>query len=256
MSSVDAARPVRANLLVRYGEFVFRYRNWLFPAVMGAVFLGFRPWPPAQQAALGYWLDGLGILIGLIGQAVRAGTVGLAYIKRGGLNKRVHAEHLVVEGIFSHCRNPLYVGNLLMVLGLLLIHGNPWVFVLGGAFFVFSYIAVVAAEERFLGRKFGPSYAAYCRRVNRWLPDPRGLRVTLRSMRFNWRRVVIKEYSSFTSWVVTVCLLVGWDALRNRGLPGGASQLLAALGVAGAALLMAIAVRLLKKRGLLREKAP
>ena len=253
VDSPEASPGPFVRWFVRYGEFVFRYRNLLFPAVMGLVFLVFRPVYPHGGAAADRWLDALGVLVGLAGEGVRAAVVGLAYIKRGGLNKRVHADTLVVEGVFAHSRNPLYVGNLLMLLGLLIVHNNPWVYLLGGAFFLLSYRAIVAAEERFLGAKFGDAYRDYCRRVNRWLPDPRGFGGTLASMEFNWRRVVLKEYSSFTSWVVTVCLLLAWAALRNQGPESAAPRLLAVTVLALATLAAGLLVRTLKKRGILRE---
>jgi hypothetical protein len=41
----------------------------------------------------------------------------LAYIVRGGKEGKPYAEGLVTRRNFNHCRNPLYVGNILMLLG-------------------------------------------------------------------------------------------------------------------------------------------
>src|SRR5678815_5444661 len=59
-----------------------------------------------------------GLLIALSGQVLRAVTIGLEYIIRGGRNRQVYAEKLVTGGMFAHCRNPLYVGNFLVLVGL------------------------------------------------------------------------------------------------------------------------------------------
>jgi len=59
----------------------------------------------------------LGLITTVLGQAVRGATIGLAYIVRGGKEGKPYADGLVTEGIFRHCRNPLYVGNILMLLG-------------------------------------------------------------------------------------------------------------------------------------------
>ncbi len=59
----------------------------------------------------------IGLIITVSGQVIRGATIGLAYIIRGGKNKKVYAEDLVTTGIFAHCRNPLYVGNILMLAG-------------------------------------------------------------------------------------------------------------------------------------------
>src|SRR5581483_667841 len=149
---------------------------------MVALFLGFRPVLWRGSMAADAWLDGLGLVVALTGQGLRAAVIGYAYIKRGGVNKRIHADQLVTEGLFAHARNPLYVGNLLILAGLFIIHNHPAVYMLGGLYFVSAYIAIVAAEERFLSDKFGGAYDDYCRRVPRWLPDLRGLRDTLGRM--------------------------------------------------------------------------
>ena len=69
----------------------------------------------------------MAVLIAMSGLAVRGVVIGLAYIKRGGLNKKVYAANLVTEGMFSVCRNPLYVGNMLIYTGEFLMFGNPLV---------------------------------------------------------------------------------------------------------------------------------
>jgi hypothetical protein len=72
--------------------------------------------------------------------------------------------------------------------GLLIVHGHPLVWLIGGLFFGFAYVSIVAAEEGFLAAKFGPDYAAYCAQVNRWLPDIRRLGEAHEDMTFNWRQ--------------------------------------------------------------------
>ena len=241
------------GLFVGYGHFVFRHRNRLFPAVMVVQFLAFPPVRFMDSAAADAWLDVVGLAIALLGQAWRVMIVGLAYIKRGGVNKKVHADALVTDGIFRHCRNPLYVGNIIVVFGLFVIYNNPWLYLFGGAFFLISYMAIVAAEEKFLKAKFGVAYEDYMQRVNRWLPSLGGLSETLASMRFNWRRVLIKEYSTWTSWMVVACLLIGYEAVYWSGLAAARPTLIAAgLGIL-VILLLAVFLRHLKKTQRLRE---
>ena len=243
----EASRAPAPGLLVRYGEFMFRYRNLVFPLVMLALFAGFRPLVDGPA-----WLPALAIVVAVAGQVVRVAVVGLAYIKRGGVNKRVYADTLVVDGIFTHCRNPLYVGNALILAGLFLLHGDGRALAIGGVFFALSYIAIIAAEERFLAAKFGDQYRDYCARVPRWIPRLAGLGATLGSMRFNWTRVVVKEYGSAATWVIGACLLLTW-----RGIAAGAPLAQASpwLVVALGALVAASVVRVLKKSGRLRERA-
>ncbi len=200
-------------MLIAYGNFLFRYRNILFPAVLFVLFIFFKPYPFAEDENLDIWLDITGILIILIGQGIRAAVIGLAYIKRGGKQKRIHADTLVTEGIFAHCRNPLYVGNLFIIIGFLVIYNNFWVYLLGGGFFLFSYIAIVAAEELFLHRKFGAEFEQYRKRVNRWFINLRGIRKTLSTMTFNWQRVLFKDYTTFLTWFLTVFLILSFEQI-------------------------------------------
>jgi protein-S-isoprenylcysteine O-methyltransferase Ste14 len=199
-------------LLIRYGNFMFRYRNRAFPILFVLIALAFPPTAEISGRA-DLWLDVAALAVALSGELLRILTVGLEYIKRGGLNKQVYADHLVTEGLFAHCHNPLYVGNVMIAVALFTILDRIEAFVVGGALFTLTYIAIVAAEERYLHAKFGAVYEAYCRHTNRWIPDLRGIRATVSGMRFNWRRVLLKESTSFYGWVVAAFVL---DGLENR----------------------------------------
>lgn len=242
------------SLFIRYGNFLFKYRNIVFPLVLFALLFGFYPVQSLGNADWSAGMNLLGFLISLMGEGIRVAVIGLAYIKRGGVNKRVHADTLVAEGIFAHCRNPLYLGNLLILFGLFIIHNNPWVYLLGFGFFLIAYSAIVAAEESYLSTKFGVDYQNYCYQVNRWLPQLGGLRKTLKSMRFNWRRAVTKDYASAYSWMVLVLLLIGYEHLLLSSAEEAAFWL-RELGIVFVLLTTAfIIVRFLKKSGCLAEK--
>jgi len=199
--------------LVRYGNFLFRYRNGVFPLVMVALFALSRPHWPAGRDDYDTLLDITGFVVALVGQLIRSGAVGYAYIIRGGKNKQVYAEELVTRGLFNHSRNPLYLGNLLIVLGLLLVWNSTFAYLVGGAFFLVGYIAIVAAEEVFLRRKFGAQYDAYAVRVPRWRIRLGDFRSSLEGLSFSWRRVVLKEYNSAAFWVGIALALMLVDSL-------------------------------------------
>lgn len=208
--------------MVQIGNFFFKYRNWVFIPLYLALFI---PSPPLLTLEHRHWLLLVGLSITIAGQALRGATIGLAYIERGGRNKQVYASTLVTEGLFHHCRNPLYIGNILMLLGVGIL-ANSWLYLL--VFipaFLFIYQAIVLAEEHFLRGKFGAEFDDYCQRTHRWLPVLRGLQKTFTSMQFNWRRYLIKEYNTQYIWLLGIVLLLlyrypeltGYDtALRNR----------------------------------------
>jgi protein-S-isoprenylcysteine O-methyltransferase Ste14 len=76
---------------------------------------------------------------------------------------------LVVDGIYRHTRNPLYLGTTLIYLGLGVAAGSLWAIVLVAPLLWVINVGVVAREERYLERKFGDAYRAYKARVRRWI---------------------------------------------------------------------------------------
>src|SRR5262245_17894728 len=98
--------------MITIGNFLFHYRNGLFPLVYALLIFKSQPLlPDYRVAAL------LGFFVAASGQLLRAITVGLEYIIRGGRQRQVYADKLVQGGVFAHCRNPLYVGNFIILVG-------------------------------------------------------------------------------------------------------------------------------------------
>jgi protein-S-isoprenylcysteine O-methyltransferase Ste14 len=230
--------------MVALGNFLYRTRLYVFPLACLLVFLpGPRIWQEDLVAAF------LGFAIALTGQVIRAGTIGLVYIVRGGKNRQVYAKDLVTDGVFGHSRNPMYVGNLLILSGMA-VTSNCWSTVLVAIpLTAFIYRAIVAAEENYLRGRFGAAFDEYCSSVPRFVPRLSGLGETFSSMDFRWRRVLVKEYGTPTAWVLVWCGIVYWN-LRRHGelaLYGCAAQCLlvvALLAVAGW-----VTARYLKKSG-------
>lgn len=213
MSAEQGAPTLPPPLLVRYGNFLFHHRNKLFPIVLLSLFFAFRPVLLGGDERLDHYLDAAGVFVALAGQLLRVAVIGYVYIIRGGKNERIYAEDLVTGGFFSHSRNPLYLGNMLVLLGLFMIHNSPWLYAIGIPFFLIGYIAIVAAEEAYLREKFGGAYDAYARDVPRWFPRLKGLRASIGNMTFNWRRVVLKEYGSTFAWTLGAIVLMTAETL-------------------------------------------
>ncbi|MDN5938433.1 MAG: isoprenylcysteine carboxylmethyltransferase family protein, partial [Salinisphaera sp.] len=193
------------------------------------------------------WLDAAGVLVASLGQALRALVIGLAYIRRGGRNKAIYADDLVTDGFFAHSRNPLYLGNMLVYLGLFLILNSVVGWVAGVPFFLAAYLCITAAEEDYLARRFGAAYRAYCQRVPRFLPRLAGLGATTRGMRFQWRRLIRKEYGSTYAWTVTVLLLLAYERLLWSGSAASWAQLRWLALAWGLLTVLYVAARWLKK---------
>ena len=80
---------------------------------------------------------------------------------------------LVNRGPYSFLRNPMYVGAGAALAGAALYYRSLPLFAYAAAFMLAAHLFVVAYEEPVLRAKFGDDYAAYCRRVARWLPHAR-----------------------------------------------------------------------------------
>ena len=79
------------------------------------------------------------------------------------------SEHLVTDDLFAYSRNPVYVGMILGLAGIVVVLGT-----LTPAFVVpvFAYlirVRFVALEDRMLEDRFGNAYRDYSKRVRRWI---------------------------------------------------------------------------------------
>jgi len=79
------------------------------------------------------------------------------------------ATSLVISGVYQLTRNPMYLGMLIVLLGL----GDLLDSFLGfsGALFFFVYITAfqIKPEEAVMLEKFGEPFTQYCQSVRRWL---------------------------------------------------------------------------------------
>ena len=79
------------------------------------------------------------------------------------------AEHLVTKGPFSFTRNPIYLGNTMLMIGIGLISGIAWFVILAPvAAFVTQKLAI-EREEKHLEAKFGKAFRDYAKKVRRWI---------------------------------------------------------------------------------------
>jgi protein-S-isoprenylcysteine O-methyltransferase Ste14 len=236
--------------LIKIGNFIFLHRNVIFSLFFAVFVLGTRP--AAGSDHLEIWRYALGISVALAGQIIRALTIGLAYIIRGGRNRKVYAKELVKNGIFGHCRNPLYLGNILIIIGLGIVADSILFYVLGIPLFIFMYMAIIMAEEDYLANRFGQEYIEYCRSVNRFIPRMSGISKTIETMEFNWRRLIVKEYGATYVWMICMIFLIMKNQYFQYGYKASKTVLLTlSLSFLVVTLLYAVA-RYLKKSKRLR----
>ncbi len=243
----------KKTLIIRIGDFFFKYRNLLFPAVVISLLLIRAPeysyFGSERAEEIKDWIAAAIVIIGL---SLRAAVIGFAYIKRGGLKKQVYADTLVTEGFFRICRNPLYVGNLIIYLGVMLMHGSPWVIALGMAFFLFVYQSIVAAEEYFLRNKFGKEYTNYCREVPRWTMKFSKLPQAIKGMKFSFSRVVVKDYTTIANTVFGITAIELIEEYKFYPMLHHQIASTFLFGILAACIFIVVFVRFLKKRHILQ----
>ena len=146
------------------------------------------PWPPLLLAAtlaagallswgapLPFAGGGFGTFLRAVGLGCVAAALALDVwafrtLRRHRTTIRPHAaaSALVTEGPFGLSRNPIYLGNLLLVAGIGLALGRLWLVLLAPLLAVALQELAIKREERHLEARFGAAWRDYAARVRRW----------------------------------------------------------------------------------------
>lgn len=140
---------------------------WLLVAIVAAYGLG--QIEPMWLTFGGQWAQLLaGILIGG-GLILLALAIYEMRSKRTTVIPHLEADHLVSSGIFSRSRNPIYVGDTLILAGFILKFDAVIALTLLPVFVWVIERRFVIPEEDRLRRKFRAEYARYCLKTRRWI---------------------------------------------------------------------------------------
>jgi protein-S-isoprenylcysteine O-methyltransferase Ste14 len=243
------------KIVISLGKIFFKYRNALFPLVFLGLALLTRPGLFGGDPRRDKYACALGVLLALAGQTLRILVIGLAYIIRGGRGGEVYAETLVQTGFYGHSRNPMYVGNYLILIGFILLHGALWGYLVALPFFTLVYYAIVKNEESYLQEKFGREYDEYAARVNRFLPRLKGMGETLKAGRFDWRKVLSKEYGTITVLLAGILALIIWKQVALSGYAPAPREIILLALLFFPLVLFYGAARFMKKTGRLERRA-
>lgn len=148
----------------------------LFAALLAAWALE-TLWPAATLfASTGSWLRVIGVVSVLAGIALDLAA--MLAMRRLHTNVLPHrgAQRLVTDGVFAFSRNPIYLGNTLLLMGLALALHWPWLLACALVSAVLVDRVAIRREERHLSARFGQAFTDYATRVPRWIgrssPDP------------------------------------------------------------------------------------
>jgi protein-S-isoprenylcysteine O-methyltransferase Ste14 len=195
----------------RQGTWLFKYRG-ILPLIIFVIgiFLFYKNETEPENWVLKnetqQYLYELGCLfVAFIGFFIRVYTVGYSRPNTSGRNTDEQvADELNTTGIYSMVRNPLYVGNFFMWLGIAMLTGNFWFIVSFTLFYFLYYERIIFTEEQFLKNKFGDTYLEWARKTPIIVPDFSSFKKT--SYSFNWKKVLRQEKNGFAALLIIFCL--------------------------------------------------
>src|SRR5688572_16750516 len=191
------------------GARLFRWRSFLPLVFLPIVLWAFRD-AEYLDTVLGDRVDdvfeAVAMGVSLVGIAVRVMTIGQVPRSTSGRNtKAQRAAVLNTLGIYSVVRHPLYLGNFLIILGLLLSTGLWHLTLIGTLAFALYYERIMMAEERFLLSRFGEEYLSWSKVTPAFFP--RFARWRKSALVFSWRMVLRREISTWLGFVIAALFL-------------------------------------------------
>ncbi len=184
------------DTMVRHGHQMFRWRSYLPLLLIGPLFIAFRE-STYLETLVGDTVEDLWVLfcfiLSLSGLAVRAITVGFVPAGTSGRNtKGQKADVLNTTGLYSVVRNPLYLGNFIIILGVVLSIKVWWLVIIFSFGFFIYMERIILAEEKFLSEKFGQAYDDWRAKTPVIIPNFKLW--TKPNMNFSWKTVLRREY--------------------------------------------------------------
>jgi len=142
---------------------LFKYRSYT-PIPFLVVMLIFQEATPVSLIT--------GFAVAVVGELIRFWGVSWAGSETRTTSE-VGGSNLVISGPFAHVRNPLYIGNILIYLGIGIMSFALFPYLQIGAliFFIFQYHFIVKEEENFLHKTYSDFYTEYIKNVPRFLPS-------------------------------------------------------------------------------------
>jgi protein-S-isoprenylcysteine O-methyltransferase Ste14 len=204
-----------SNEFRKSGNYLFRHRSYLplifYPLATIVVIFQDNPFLITDL-----WWSVACLFISFAGLFVRILAIGFAPTGTSGRNtKKQKAEVLNSTGIYGYLRHPLYLGNFLMWLGIMLYTQSFWFTAVGILLFFIYYERIMFAEEAFLKEKFGEKFQewsektpAFIPRLKKWVNPP---------LKFSPRYVLKREYRGVLAIIISFVYLNVLKHFINTG---------------------------------------
>ncbi len=201
------------NWILRTGNFLFKYRSFTPVPLILVVFIFFRP---VEFGENNFLITIAGVLVMILGELIRVFAVGFSFAGTSGRENFLRADHLNSSGIYSVVRNPLYIGNLFIYSGILLIYSNMYALIFFDVLLIIQYFFIVKAEEDFLLRTYGKEYAKYKEVTNSVFPTIK--KYIKPENKFNSLKVLLKENDSIFNALFISGLIVMYKSYLKYGM--------------------------------------
>ena len=187
----------------RIGHVLFRLRSLTpIPFILVLIFLSHvAPFPlvfGSLLIALGEWLRIWAV--GYAGGSTRTRTLGAA-------------RDLVTTGPYAHVRNPLYLGNFVLSIGVCVFANVYWMIAVLVIGFLIQYTPIILSEETYLLKLCGDRYRTYCATVPRLIPHSRPYE-SPSEHDFSLHRALTSEKRTLTAIGCIAILIVARSFLR------------------------------------------
>ncbi len=201
------------------GAALFRWRSYVLLAFIPAIVWATLQGEQVEDAVGPLWGDIYEVMaIGIVvaGEVIRILTVGFVPAGTSGRNTGAGqvASRLNTSGAYAMVRNPLYLGNCLMYVGIVLFAQSVVLALVMALVLLPYYERIIAAEEQFLLGKFGTDYSTWALRTPAFIP--RLSQWQRPDMPFSWLSVIKREHASVFG-AVFVLYLIAWAQHRATG---------------------------------------
>lgn len=186
------------------GNWLFRWRSYLPLVVMGIFLLALREYDyPGHSETLDHLWEVFCLVVCFTGLGIRIFTIGYTPKGTSGRNTRKQvADSLNTTGIYSVVRNPLYLGNFFVGLGIALFACLWWLVLIYMLAFWLYYERIIFAEEAYLRTKFSTHYLAWANATPAFVP--KFSKYQKADLPFSLRNVLRREYNGFFLIIVVM----------------------------------------------------
>lgn len=183
--------------MIKSGHTIFKWRSYIPLLFIIPLLLALRESAHLEEV-FGEVEEDLWVLasflLSLTGVAIRCFTVGFVPGGTSGRNTTEQRAHkLNTTGMYSVVRNPLYLGNFIIILGVLMSMMVWWLVLIAALGFFIYMERIIMAEEAFLEQTYGAEYNEWRAKTPVIIPNFRLWRAP--DMTFSWRTVLKREYN-------------------------------------------------------------